>query len=83
MDGETEDMLIKQDLEDPVHYREVPEDPTENSCNRIRDWADRHLAANNITQSMHTYVTKDLHKTHPANPKPLEKHKKSMKMVRF
>ena len=73
VDGETEDMLIEQDLSDPIQYREIPENSTDDTKNRIKQWADTNLEDGNITNNMHNFVTKDLDKSHPAHPKPLMK----------
>ena len=70
VDGCVEDELLEKDLGNPIHNREINEDPMEEYKNIVQQWADENLTNGNITESMHSFVS-DIRKSHPANPKPL------------
>ena len=56
-DGETKDNLILNDLEIPVHYKQLEEDPQETYAGKVQEWADRGLRTGEIDADMHEFVT--------------------------
>ena len=74
-DGETEDNLIKNDLENPTFYRELDRDPGEEYSDRIKAWADRGLQSGEIDSDQQAFVT-NTENILNARPKPqLKTHK--------
>ena len=71
-DGETEDNLIKNDLENVVHYRQLDEDPKENFKEKVLDWANKGLRNGEISEDMHEFVTNSENNEN-AKPKPVYK----------
>ena len=71
-DGETEDNLIKNDLENTVHYKELDIDPKYEYAGKVREWADRGLRTGEITEEMHGFVTNPDNNEN-ARPKPVYK----------
>ena len=71
-DGEIEDNLIKNDLENPVHYKQLDEDPKDDFIEKVRQWADKGLRNSEINEDMHEFVTNS-DNSENAKPKPVYK----------
>ena len=80
VDGDTEDELIELDLNNPIHYKEIDNDSTEDFKEEVTNWANECLENGVITEAMFKYVT-NLEDSHAANPKPLYKTQKRIRMV--
>ena len=71
-DGNNEDELVKNDLENPINFKEVPNDPKENDRKKIEKWAND-FKDEGVDDDVKTFVLKDIDDSHPARPKPLFK----------
>ena len=71
-DGNEEDRMIEQDLQNEVNFTEIPHDPREEHIDKLKQWI-MEFKNEGVEDDIEKFVLKGIEDSHPARPKPLHK----------
>ena len=71
-DGEEEDKMIEEDLQNETNFTEIPSDPKEEHIEKLKEWI-REYKDEGVDDEIEKFVLEGIEESHPARSKPLHK----------